>query len=48
MSVTFCVLKLERSSVVSAGHFLNIQPMFVTFSVFRFSMPSMVVKSLQP
>ena len=46
MSVTFCVLKLERSSEVRLGQLLNMEFMFVTFSVLRYSRPSIVVKSL--
>ena len=42
MSVTFCVLKLERSSVVSAGHFLNMPPIFVTFCVLKLERLSFV------
>ena len=48
MFVTFFVSKFETSSIVSASQSLNIQPIFVTFSVFRYSIPSMVVKSVQP
>ena len=47
MFVTFFVSKFETSSIVSASQLLNIQPIFVTFSVFRYSIPSMVVKFVQ-
>ena len=48
MSVTFCVSKCDTSSVVSAAQPQNMPLMSVTFSVFRYSIPSMVVKSVQP
>ena len=46
MSITLVVLKLERSSEVRLGQLLNMEFMFVTFSVLRYSSPSMVAKSL--
>ena len=48
MLVTFLVSKCDTSSVVSAVQPQNIPLMSVTFSVFRYSIPSMVVKSVQP
>ena len=47
MSVTFDVLKLDRSSEDSDEHELNILFIVVTWSVLRFSMPSMVSSVLQ-
>ena len=44
MFVTFCVSKFDTSSVVRAKQPLNMLLMFVTFVVFRYSIPSMVVK----
>ena len=44
MSVTFAVLKLERSSSVSDVHAWNIPYIVVTFAVFRFSKPVMEVR----
>ena len=48
MFVTFCVSNFDTSSVVRAEQRLTIQLMSVTFSVFRYSIPSMVVNSSQP
>ena len=48
MSVTFCVSKFDTLSVLRERQSQNISLMFVTFSVFRFSMPSIVVKYSQP
>ena len=48
MFVTFCVLKLETSSEVRLLQPQNIALILVTFSVFRYPIPSIVVKSLHP
>ena len=48
MFVTFLVSNFETSSVVSATQPQNMPLMSVTFVVFRYSIPSMVVKSVQP
>ena len=48
MFVTLCVSKFDKLSVVRAEQPLNMRDILVTFSVFRYSMPSMVVRFLQP
>ena len=48
MSVTFRVSKLETLSSVRLLQLLNMLFMFTTFSVLRYSIPSMVFKSVHP
>ena len=48
MSVTFCVLKLLKFKLVRELQPLNIKCMSVTFCVFKFSIPEIVVILLHP
>ena len=48
MSVTFFVLKLETSSAVRLLQNANMLFIVTTFSVFRYSIPSMVFNSVHP